>query len=429
MFRKLYHLSSCYVLFFFVGFGASAQPAKDTLKLTINQAENIFLKNNLALVIQHYNIDNAQAQVITARLFQNPDFNFTNVLYNPETKNFFDVSKKGGEYSVGISQLFLTAGKRNKNIRLAQIGIQQSQYQFFDLLRTLRLSLRNDFLTIYFQQQSEQVYGDEINSLSKTLKIFKEEYQKHYIAEKEVLRIQSQLYSLQAELTGLQVGIDTVQSQLRVLLNVKANTYLLPQFNYELDGKEVLNKVPYQQLLDSAYLNRYDLKALTAGLAYNTLNLSLQRATAIPDITLGLSYDKQASYVKDFTGIGVSFPLPFFNRNQGAIKQARIAIDQSKAQVQMLQNQLESELMSSYDMALKYETVYNGFDLQFKPDFTHLIQEVFKNYEKRNISLLEFIDFYDAYKVNQVQLNTILLNRLTSLEQLNYVTGTRFFNK
>jgi cobalt-zinc-cadmium efflux system outer membrane protein len=429
MFRKLYCLPLCYILLFSVGFRASAQPSKDTLRLTINQAENIFLKNNLALVIQHYNIDNAQAQAITARLFQNPDFNFTNVLYNPETKNFFDVSKKGGEYSVGISQLFLTAGKRNKNIRLAQIGIQQSQYQFFDLLRTLRLSLRNDFLTIYFQQQSAQIYGDEINSLSKTLKIFKEEYKKHFIAEKEVLRIQSQLYSLQAELTGLQVGIDTVQSQLRVLMNAKASTYFLPQFNYELDGKEVLTKVPYQQLLDSAYLNRYDLKASIAGLAYNTLNLSLQRATAIPDITLGLSYDKQASYVKDFTGIGVSFPLPFFNRNQGAIKQARIAIDQSKTQVQMLQNQLESEVMSSYDMALKYETVYNGFDLQFKPDFTHLIQEVFKNYEKRNISLLEFIDFYDAYKVNQVQLNTMLLNRLTSLEQLNYVTGTSFFNK
>ena len=37
--------------------------------------------------------------------------------------------------------------------------------------------------------------------------------------------------------------------------------------------------------------------------------------------------------------------------------------------------------------------------------------------------------FYDAYKTNTLQLNTLQLNRVTSLEQLNYVTGTPFFNQ
>jgi len=50
--------------------GAFAQgPQPDTLKLSITQAEDLFLKNNLQIIIQRYNIDNASAQVITARLF------------------------------------------------------------------------------------------------------------------------------------------------------------------------------------------------------------------------------------------------------------------------------------------------------------------------------------------------------------------------
>src|SRR3984885_5275074 len=182
-------------------FGQS--PAGDTVKLTVKQAEDLFLKNNVQLIAQHYNIGIAEAQVITAKLFPNPDFSGTTGLYNTNTHKFFDYSAGQGEYSGNLSQLFTTAGKRNKNIQLAKIGVEQAKYQFFDLLRTLKFTLRNDFYTIYFQQQSAKVYNDEITSLSKTLTVFKDQYTKGNIAQKEVLRIQSQLYSLQTEYNGL----------------------------------------------------------------------------------------------------------------------------------------------------------------------------------------------------------------------------------
>lgn len=412
-----------------IAFAQALLAGRDTVRLTLKQAEEQFLNNNLQLIIQKYNINTAQAQIITARLFQNPDFSFSNVLYNPNTKRIFDVSNQTGEYSAGLNQLFLTAGKRNKNIQLAKIGVQQAQYQFFDLLRTLKLVLHNDFFTIYFQQQSVEVYDEEINSLSRILKAYKEQYTKGNIAEKEVLRIQSQLYSLQAELTNLNVGIDTTESRLNFLIRSNPNVYLVPQYDYQLDGKDVLLKVPYQKLLDSAYTNRNDLKFTRSAIEYNNVNLSLQKALAVPDINVGINYDKQASYIKDYSGLGVSFPLPLFNRNQGGIKQAKIAIDQSKIQLQNQQNQVENDVATNYKVALRFENVNNSFDPQFKADFTHLIREVFINYAKRNISLLEFLNFYDSYKVNAVQLNNIQLNRVTSLEQLNFVTGTPFFNQ
>lgn len=395
----------------------------DTLQLTIQQAEDQFLKNNLKLIIQRYNIDNASAQGITARLFQNPDFSFSNGVYASEVPNAYS------EQTYGISQLFTTAGKRNKSIQLAKISVEQAKYQFFDLLRTLKLSLRNDFYSIYFQQQSASVYNQEINSLSKTLSVFKEQYTKGNVAQKEVLRLQSQLYSLQSEYNSLLVGIDTTQSELKLLIKVPPGTTIKPIYTYDLDSKAIVAATPYQKLLDSAYVNRYDLKLAKSTIDYNTLNLKLQKATAIPDVSLSVNYDKLAAYGNNFVGAGIAFSLPFFNRNQGAIKQARIAIDQSKAQLESQQSQIESDVATSYKGALRLETLYNSFDPQFKTDFNHLIQEVSKNYQKRNISLLEFLDFYDSYKTNTLQLNNIQLNRVTSLEQLNFVTGTRFFNR
>ncbi|RYY30659.1 MAG: TolC family protein [Sphingobacteriaceae bacterium] len=398
----------------------------DTVKISIKQAEDQFLRNNLQLIAQRYNIDNANAQIITARLFPNPDFNYSNGIY--ATNIGQGPAYKESTYN--FSQLFTTAGKRNKNIQLAKLGVDQARYQFFDLLRTLKYTLRNDFYNIYFQEQTSRVYNQEINSLAKILSAFKEQYAKGNIAQKEVLRIQSELYSLQVEYNNLQTNIDTVQSEFKLLTKASPAVYVVPVVNEDnYTGKDLVTRVPYQQLLDSAFVNRYDLKLANTTLAYNNTNLSLQKALAVPDFSLSVNYDKLGAYGNNYVGGGLEFNLPFFNRNQGAIKQARIAIEQSNIDLQNVQNQVSMDVATNYKTALRMENLYNNFDPNFKVDFNHLIKEVFLNYEKRNISLLEFLDFYDSYKTNVIQLNGLQLSRINSLEQLNYVTATPFFNQ
>jgi cobalt-zinc-cadmium efflux system outer membrane protein len=422
MFVKFARLFTCLMCF---AFAAAGQNSADTLRLTVKQAEDRFIKNNLQLIIQRYNIDNASAQIITARLFQNPDFSFNNGIY----ANDVTEGPAYKEQAFSISQLFYTAGKRNKNIQLAKIGVEQSRDQFFDLLRTLKFTLRSDFYSIYYQQQSAKVYDEEIDALTKTLAVYKQEYGKGNVAEKEVLRIQAQLYSLQAENEGLASCIDTLQSEFNILIKAPVNVVVTPVVDDSLVDKISIATVPYQRMLDSAYVNRYDLRYAKTTMAYNDMNLQMQKATAVPDVSFSVNYDKLGSYANNFLGAGIEFNLPFFNRNQGNIKQARIAIDQSKVQFQIQQEQVESDVATSYKTAMRVEKLYNGFDPKFKVDFTHLVRQVLINYQERNIGLLEFLDYYDSYKTNVVQLNTILLNRITALEQLNYVTGTPFFNQ
>jgi len=56
-----------------------------------------------------------------------------------------------------------------------------------------------------------------------------------------------------------------------------------------------------------------------------------------------------------------------------------------------------------------------------------LMHEVLINYQRRNIGLLEFLDFYDSYKQNVLQINSIKYNRVQAFEDINYYTGTEFF--
>jgi cobalt-zinc-cadmium efflux system outer membrane protein len=417
----LFHLCSIILVY-----SAKAQSIdNDTLKLTIRQAENRFLQSNLNVIIQHYGIDAAQAQVLTARLFPNPDFSLSNGIY---ANNATD-GPAYKEQSASISQLFTTAGKRNKNIKLQQLGVEQAKYQFFDLLRTLKLTLRGDFYTVYYQRRSAKVYNQEISSLDSTLVAYRGEYAKGYIAQKELLRIEAQLYSLQAEYSSLLTTIDTTESQLKLFMRVPVHTAVEPLISDSSGVKEALTSVPYQRLLDSAYTNRFDLRYSKVNLAYNDMNLQLQKATAVPDISLSLNFDKLGGYGTNFLGGGIDFSLPFFDRNQGNIKLAKINLEQSKLQYQVHQDLVESDVALNYKIAMMQEKVYNSFDPKFKPDFTHLIQEVYKNYKKRNISLLEFLDYYDTYKTNTLLMNNQLLSYINALEQLNFVTGTPFYNQ
>ena len=116
---------------------ALAQPAMDTLRLPLQSAEKMFLDSNLQLLAQRYNIDANQALVIQARLWPNPNFQVGHTLYSGALRQFFPTGAND-ETTLGLSQLILLAGKRNKQIKLAQANVQLSQYQFFDLLRTLK---------------------------------------------------------------------------------------------------------------------------------------------------------------------------------------------------------------------------------------------------------------------------------------------------
>lgn len=401
----------------------------DTVALSMKEMEGLFFQNSLQIIAQRYNIANAQAQIITARLFQNPQISANTGIYNTDNGRFLDVSKETGEQSGGLSQEFYTAGRRKKGVDLATAGVQQAKYQFLDVIRNMKYSLRSNFYTIYYQLKSAKVYNLEIKSLTDILSAYKTQYAKGNIAQKELLRVQSQLYSLQAEYANLQAGIDTTETRLRTLTRISPNSYIIPQYRYEIEGKETVSKVPYQQLLDSAYTNRYDLRYVQGATVYNRLNLDLQKALANPDITLNLSYDKFGSYVHYYNSIGISLPIPIFNRNQGVIQQAKVAISQGDVVLSSAQQRVENDITTNYKIALRYESVYNTFDSDFRDNYTNLIQEVSKNYAKRNISLLSFLDFYESYRVNAILLNNIELSRILSLEQMNLVTGTQFFNK
>jgi len=300
--------------------------------------------------------------------------------------------------------------------------------QIFDLLRTLKFTLRNDFFNIYYLQQSAKAYDKEIVSLQQVVTAFNELSGKGYIAEKEVIRIKAQLYSLQTEYSTLINQINDVQSEMKLLLQFTSNKYIEPVIDSASIAQLDPSKYPLPTLLDSAYKNRTDLLIAKTNANINQLNYSYQKALAIPDLTLSASYDEQGSFLTNYVGIGAAIDLPFFNRNQGNIRSAKAMADYSQAAQKSTQATVDENVARALQKSFEQDKLYKDIDPKFSNDFDNLMQQVLINYEKRNISLLDFLDFLDSYKQNVLQINSVKFNRISSFENINYYTGTNFFN-
>src|SRR5262249_46228782 len=150
--------------------------------------------------------------------------------------------------------------------------------------------------------------------------------------------LQALEFSLQNERIDLVKDASEKQSELILLTGdtlARAISPVIDEGAIKAINAEGIN---FPQLLDSALLNRYDLLAANELVNENELNLKLQKAQRIPDLTLGANYDRAGSYVTNYNSLSLSFPIPLLNRNQGNIRMAQFQLDQGK----QLQLQMET---------------------------------------------------------------------------------------
>jgi outer membrane protein, heavy metal efflux system len=397
--------------------------AQDTLRITLQDAETQFLQHNFLLLAAKYQVSMTDAAIIQAKLYPNPNVLVEQGAYNPETKKWFDLSSTG-QTALALQQVIILAGKRNKQIDIAKINSQISAYQFYDLIRTLRYQLRSSFYTLYFLQEPVAIYDKEIESLRTLIDVYNAQYKKGNVAFKELARLQALQFSLQNERLDLIKQINESRANLSLLIGDTLAKPISPLVNEQYLNSIDVTKVSYNELIDSALINRFDLKAAQSQVRLSEANLRLQKALRVPDLTLGASYDKAGSYVQNYNALTAAIDLPFWNRNQGNIKAAQFEVNASQQIQFQAQLQVRGEIDKAYQRLLESDRLFKSASIEFTGDYENLLDGILRAYQNHTISLLEFIDYYEAYKDSKLQFNRLQSERMDALENLNLSTGT-----
>ena len=413
-----------FLLFLLLAGKMCAQQVAGTL--TLKEAEQRFLERNLSLIAERYNIDMAQAQELQAKLFENPVISLEQNVYNRLNGKYFDFGKEG-EAVVEIEQVIHLAGQRNKQVRLEKINKEIAEYQFEEVMRTLRQELNEKFVEVYFLSKSIAIYEKEVNSLQVLLGGMKIQQEKGNISLMEISRLESMLFSLRKEKNERENDLLTTRGELNLLLNLPEDT----QVQLSLD-EEVLQQLDLSQLsfadLKAIINERPDQKIARSTVNASRANLKLQKSMAFPEFSVKGNYDRVGNFINDYFAIGVSLSVPIFNRNQGNIKAARFSIQQAGVQQEYAANRADMELFTAYTSLEKATQLYQSTNMDLERNFEKLITGVNENFTRKNISLLEFIDYYDSYKETCIQLYEIKKNVFLAMENLNTVVGQNVLN-
>lgn len=326
-----------------------------------------------------------------------------------------------------MSQLIQTANKKGKLISREKISKEIVTEEFETVLKGLKTELRKTIREIIYLQDYLNVLNIQEVALTELVNAYKNQVAQGNIAKSELLRLQSSLLEIQNENNETSTELN---EQLRIL---KSLLYLEPLAQLEIIDIEnnIVNpeEISIANLLEESSKNRNDIKLSKLKTQYFDKSLSYEKAQRIPDITVSANYDRRGGVWRDFIGFGVSIDLPFFNRNQGGIKSAQLSYEQSLYNEKQQANQALHEVVEAYT---NYQQAYKFYqqitESNLLSELDNMLSVYSKNLLQRNISMLEFIDFMEAYRENK---NIVLIGKKKmqiQFEELQYIIGTEINN-
>lgn len=395
----------------------------DTLRINLNNAEERLIKNSLVLLAQHFKIDAGKALEIQTGLWDNPNLNISQNIYNQYTGKWFDFTSSGNT-DIQVQQLFRLAGKRQKAVELAEADTKLNEAEYAQIARELKYHLRKDFFDLYYLFRSLDFYNKNISSVSKTADIVTKMNSQGTLILSEVIRIKALVFSLDNERNNILSQIHDTESDLHILLGDSAisDKTIIPEISDNILSERIPSTT-VQDLFQKSLKARPDLQQAESQIAWERSNLALQQSLSVPDLSVGLLYTRNSSYIPDYTGISLGIDLPFFNRNQGNISYAETKLKGAETIKENMKIGIYNEIASAYRKAVDADSLYNKYKTEFTSDYDKMAENVSRNYQNRNITLIEYTDFFESYRTAMFQMNELAAKRLNAIEALNYAAG------
>ncbi|MFT3946909.1 MAG: TolC family protein [Agriterribacter sp.] len=401
----------------------TARAQQDTLNINLQQADSIYLINNFYLLAASMNVEASKAQVIQAKLYPNPVFTAEINAYDPENKKVLHVGRSGQKL-VQIEQLLLLGGKKKAETNIAKTNAKIVELEFEQLARQLKFRLHKDLFTIGQQQLLLARYDSQLALLNTLLTAYQVQADKGNVPLKDVVRLKGAYMKLNNDRAALLKDFFEAQSSLQALLQTSSIVHFL--FSEEAIEKYIKLK-SLKEIKEAALQYQPDVLIMQHNKILAEQNFHYQKRLGIPDINLFSSYDQRSGAFNNQVNAGISIPLPLWNKNQGNIRSSQLQIQEAEYNVMALQNAIAADVQNAYLVYTETIAEYRKAHTLYNEDFEITVKGMTDNFQKRNVSIIEFIDFFEAYNDVLTELSRIKTQLVISGEQLNLLIGKDIF--
>jgi len=360
--------------------------------LTLQDAKRIAFLHNWDLLAAHNGVALADAQRSVALEFPNPNLSASTAKINTDNNGNATAGGNGfwdRSYDTifAINQLFEIGGKRAARQISATAAWETARAKLADARRTLDAGVTKAYVAAALAEANARILMESTGYLRKEAEIARIRYTAGDISRSDLDQIE--IAADQDELNAKTAVVTAAQQRIVVeVLLGKRNPRGDWMVSDTLDNLSSLSATPPPS--DTA--ERSDLIAARAALRQAEADLRLQKAVRIPDPTFSIQYEREPPDTPNTVGLGVSLPLPLWNRNGGAIKAASATLAQAERFVEQTKAQIASDIAtarSAYDEAMARWRHYRD-DVQ--PRSARVRETVSFAYKKGGTSLVELLE-------------------------------------
>ena len=397
--------------------------------LTLDQAIERLLRENLDLRSKFFEVPQAQADILNAGLRANPVFyaDAQLVPYGRYTRN-----KPGGQtqYDVNISYPLDVSRKRQARTLYATRAKRVIEAQYQDAARNAIDQLYGAFVDVLSARQTVHYAEAGVKGLTQLYNATAELYKRDQNTRADVYRVQSQLNTAEVGLIDARENLRKAKRTLGSLLNVPPA---------QAEGLDVRGSVqdlappppPADELIEMAKALRPDVVAYRIGVQTAAANVRLQLANRFSDVyVLYQPYTLQDNtpYGQKSPvswALGVTMPLPLYNRNQGGIARAKLNVAQTQAELASLERQVVTDVQQAIKEYEVTRTMVDRIRNEIVPAARQVRNDTHRLYLGGEVNVVVFLGAQREYQdIVKQYLDTVVRHRRAMLV-LNTALGRR----
>lgn len=379
---------------------AQADPGAASEPLTMAQAVAAALSHNREVIAARLDIETAQLDRIAASVYPNPvlSYNLGNLVLGDANPQYPPIPQPGPfgqtQHNLSISEVIDVWAKRTARMRAAEQGIAAKRLQVEDALREIVYQVRSGFLEVLRAQDGRELAHQADGRYAETVRISRSRFAAGDISQNELRKIELESLRYKTAAIDADSEYELARQKLSVLMGL-SSAEALPQSVVYPPGRSAAEGVAV--LLERAAQQRPDFLAARQSRLAAAATLASAKREALPDISLSLSYTHSEFTASgdnpNSLGLGVSLPVPLFDRNQANIGRARVDERRAENSIERVWLQVQQEVTGAARRAARSQQLLSAFESGGMADRAEAALRVAEHaYQAGAASLLELLE-------------------------------------
>jgi len=355
----------------------AAASAVQAQTLTLDSALQTAFANNPDLAAAQWEIDIARGGRQQAGLIPNPV-----VSLDAE-----DTRRDTRTTTLKLSQTLELGGKRGARIDVATRAQDAAALTLEQRRNGLRAEVIDSYYSALRAQERLDLAQRSLALAERGLVVANGRVTAGKSSPVEATRAQVQLSEIRLELNRAEVGLSDAYRRLAASTGSAAI-----DFQAVATPTQVAPQLPASAQLLARLEHTTELRLAELQILQSEASVGLEKAQRIPDLDLAIGSQYDASVRERVNLIGVSMPIPLFNRNQGSVLAASRRADQARDLRNATELRLRTETRQALDLWQTANTEVRAFNQQILPAAQRAVDSATRGFEMGKFNFLDVLD-------------------------------------